>query len=265
MISIWWIAIILGIIEGLTEFLPVSSTGHLIVAGHALGFEGEFAKTFKISIQLGAILAIAVYFRTQIKDLLFRLPDDTTARTFVMGIGVAFLPAAFVGLLTHELIKSYLFNPITVGLALIAGGGAILWIEAHHVSSKIQKLEEIKLGTALWVGIAQCLALFPGVSRAGATIMGGLLLGMDRKTAAEFSFFLALPTMCAATFYDAFKNRALLNDEALWVIALGLFAAFFTALFVIALFLSFIKSHSFRLFGYYRILFGLIILVIFWP
>ncbi len=183
----------------------------------------------------------------------------------MLGIGLAFLPAAFFGLLAHGFIKEHLFTPITVGFALIVGGIVILLIEAQKKTDRITKLEEIKFGTALSVGLAQCLALFPGVSRAGATIMGGLVVGMTRKTAAEFSFFLALPTMFAATLYDAFKNRALLHDENIWIIFLGLVAAFLTALAVIALFLSFIKRHSFRLFGYYRIVFGLLILAIFWP
>jgi len=261
---VWWISILMGIIEGLTEFLPVSSTGHLIIAGHFLGFKGDFAKTFEIAIQLGAILAVVVYFWVQISDLFFRLPNDPTARTFVMAIGLAFLPAAFVGLIAHGAIKAYLFNPITVGFALVIGGIAILIIEAKKKTSHITRLEGINFKTAFYVGLAQCLALFPGVSRAGATIMGGLMVGMDRRTAAEFSFFLALPTMFAATLYDTFKNQALINDENLWVLLLGLVAAFVTAWGVIGLFLSFIKRHSFRPFGYYRILFGLLILFIFW-
>jgi undecaprenyl-diphosphatase len=254
----------MGIIEGLTEFLPVSSTGHLIIAGHFLGFTGDFAKTFEIAIQLGAILAVVVYFWVQISDLFFRLPIDPTARTFVTAIGLAFLPAAFVGLIAHGAIKVYLFNPITVGIALVIGGFAILIIESKKKTSHISQLEGINFKTAFYVGLAQCLALFPGVSRAGATIMGGLVVGMDRKTSAEFSFFLALPTMFAATLYDAFKNRALITDESLGIMLLGLGAAFVTAWGVIALFLAFIKRHSFKPFGYYRIVFGCFILFIFW-
>jgi undecaprenyl-diphosphatase len=259
-----WIPFILGVVEGLTEFLPVSSTGHLIVTGYVLGFTGDFAKTFEIVIQLGAISAVVVYFRTTLATLLRRWSDDPAVRSLVIGIGLAFLPAAMIGLLTHGMIKTYLFNPTTVALALIAGGIAILVIEGRHHTNRVTRLMEVDLRTALWVGMAQCLALFPGVSRSGATIMGGLLTGMNRQTAAEFSFFLAIPTMFAATLFDAFKNRSLLVEENLLSLAVGFTAAFITALVVIALFMTYIKRHTFRVFAYYRILFGLIVLGLFW-
>jgi undecaprenyl-diphosphatase len=263
-VGLWWLPIVLGIVEGLTEFLPVSSTGHLIVTGYALGFTGEFAKTFEIAIQLGSILAVVVYFRARLVDLARRFPTDAGVRVFVAGVALAFLPAAIVGFVAHGAIKAYLFTPKTVALALIAGGVAILLIEARPGAAGVTDLEAVGPRTALWVGLAQCLALFPGVSRAGATIMGGLVVGMDRKTASEFSFFLALPTMFAATLYDAYKNRALLAEEnAMWLV-LGLAAAFVTALAVIALFLAFIKRHTFRVFAYYRIVFGLVVLALFW-
>jgi undecaprenyl-diphosphatase len=264
MSAIWWIPAVMGIIEGLTEFLPVSSTGHLIVAGAVLGFTGDFANMFEIAIQLGAILAVVVYFRERLAGFVQRLPTDAGARTFVTGVTLAFLPSAVVGLLAHRAIKAYLFTPQTVALALIAGGVAILAIEARHRLVTITKLEAVDLRTALWVGLAQCLSLFPGVSRAGATIIGGLLVGMDRKTAAEFSFFVALPTMFAATFYDAYKSRALLVEGNLLMLGIGFAAAFVTAWAVIGLFLSFVERHTFKVFAYYRILFGLLVLAVFW-
>ena len=260
----WLVAIVLGIVEGLTEFLPVSSTGHLIVAGHVMGFTGEFAESFEIIIQLGAIVAVLIYFRERLLLLTRQFPSSPPARRLVLGIGLAFLPAAFLGLLIHELIRSYLFAPVTVGFALIVGGVAILVIESSHPRAKVRDLEEVGLKTALWVGVAQCLALFPGISRSGSTIMGAMLIGMDRKTAAEFSFFLAIPTMFAATFYDAYKNRALLLEGNLVVLIIGLAVSFLTAYVVIALFLTFIRKNTFRVFGYYRIVFGIIVLLIFW-
>lgn len=258
----WWLPIVLGIVEGLTEFLPVSSTGHLILAGAVLGFTGEFAKTFEVAIQLGAILAVVAYFWDRLLALGRRLPADAGARAVAIAVVVAFLPAAVVGFLAHGAIKAYLFTPRTVAFALIAGGFAILAIEARRAESAVSRLEGIDVRTALWVGIAQCLSLIPGVSRAGATILGGMLAGMDRKTASEFSFFLALPTMFAATLYYAYKSRALLGEENLVWLTLGFVAAFVTALAVIAVFMRFIQRHTFRVFAYYRIVVGVILLVV---
>lgn len=260
--SFWWIPIILGVVEGLTEFLPVSSTGHLIVVGHLLGFTGDFAKTFEIAIQLGSILAVAVYFRRRLFDVARRLPTDRKAQTFVVGMALAFFPAALVGLVAHGAIKEYLFTPHTVAFALIAGGVAILVIEARTTTPHVIGIESIGPRAALWVGLAQCLALFPGVSRAGATIMGGMLAGMDRPTASQFSFFVALPTMFAATIYDAYRSRALLLDQNLLSLGIGLVVAFITAWVVIAWFLSFIQRHTFTVFAYYRIVLGLLILAL---
>ncbi len=257
----WWLPVLLGVVEGLTEFLPVSSTGHLILTGAALGFTGEFAKTFEVAIQLGAILAVVVYFRERLFGLASGVSRDPSARSVVMAVIAAFLPAAAVGFLAHGAIKTYLFNTGTVAAALVAGGFAILAIEARRASGGVARLEAVDLRMALWVGVAQCFSLIPGVSRAGATIMGGLLAGMDRKTASEFSFFLALPTMFAATLYDAYKNRALLVEENMVWLALGFVAAFVTALAVIAGFMRFIQRHTFRVFAYYRIVVGLILLV----
>lgn len=258
----WWLPVLLGVIEGLTEFLPVSSTGHLILAGAALGFTGEFAKTFEVAIQLGAILAVVAYFRERLWGLASGVSGDPGARSVLLAVVVAFVPSAVLGFLAYGAIKAYLFNTSTVALALVVGGVAILAIEARRVTGGISRLEAVDRSTALWVGAAQCLSLIPGVSRAGATIMGGLLAGMDRKTASEFSFFLALPTMFAATVYDAYKNRALLVEENMVWLVLGLASAFVTALAVIAVFMRFIQRHTFRVFAYYRIALGAILLLV---
>lgn len=262
MTAIWIVAIILGVVEGMTEFLPVSSTGHLILAGYALGFTGEFAKTFKIAIQLGSILAVVVYFRRKLTDLVRTIRIDPGARRFALSVALAFLPAAVFGALAYETIKHYLFSPVTVAIALIAGGVAILAIEASGPRGTIDRLEAIDPRTAVWIGLAQCVALFPGVSRAAATIMGGLLAGLDRRTAAEFSFLLALPTLAAAVAYDAYRSRALLGEENLILLAIGLATAFGAALLVISLFLAFLKRFSFRPFAYYRIALGLVVLAL---
>jgi undecaprenyl-diphosphatase len=258
----WWLPILLGVVEGLTEFLPVSSTGHLILTGAVLGFTGEFAKTFEVAIQLGAILAVVAYFWSRLLALARGLPDDGGARAVVIAVALAFLPAATVGFLAHGAIKAYLFTPQTVALALIAGGLAILAIEARPARGAVARLEAVDARTALWVGVAQCLSLIPGVSRAGATIMGGMLAGMDRRTASEFSFFLALPTMFAATLFDAYKSRTLLVEENLVWLVLGFVSAFITALAVIAVFMRFIQRHTFRVFAYYRIVVGGILLLV---
>jgi undecaprenyl-diphosphatase len=258
----WWLPVLLGVVEGLTEFLPVSSTGHLILTGALLGFTGEFAKTFEVAIQLGAILAVVAYFRERLLRLVRGLPGDPGARSVTMAVAVAFLPAAVVGFLAHDAIKAYLFNTQTVALALIVGGLAILAIEARRTDGGVAQLESVDLRAALWVGVAQCLSLIPGVSRAGATIMGGLLAGLDRKTASEFSFFLALPTMFAATLYDGYKSRALLVEENLVWLTLGFVSAFITALLVIAGFMRFIQRHTFRPFAYYRVVVGVLLLLL---
>lgn len=257
----WWLPLLLGVVEGLTEFLPVSSTGHLILTATALGFTGEFAKTFQVAIQLGAILAVVAYFRDRLFGLVRGLPIDSGARSTGLAVVVAVLPAGVVGFLGHDAIKTYLFNTETVALALVTGGLAILAIEARRATDTIVRLEAIDLRAALWVGVAQCFSLIPGVSRAGATIMGGLLAGMDRKTASEFSFFLAVPTMFAATLYDGYTSRALLVEENTVWLAIGFASAFATALAVIAGFMRFIQRHTFRVFAYYRIVVGMILLL----
>ncbi len=283
------LAIILGIVEGLTEYLPVSSTGHLILVGHALGFTGETASSVEISIQLGAIFAVIVYEWAKIRalaegawreqgDLRAWLigpnrsePRDVLTRSFalhpnlwfLMGVGLAFLPAALVGVVAHGWIKEHLFTPRIVALSSILGGLVIIAVEAMKRPPAIKELPQVTPLTALWVGIAQCASLIPGVSRSGATIIGGLLLGMDRKVATEYSFFLALPTLIAATVYQFLKSRAAMSGADLVALGIGLVVSFLTAWAVIALFLSFVKRHTLRAFAYYRILLGLLVLYVF--
>jgi undecaprenyl-diphosphatase len=257
-----WTVIILGIVEGLTEFLPVSSTGHLILAGYALHFTGEEATGFEIIIQLGAILSVVVYFRRRLWDLLRQLPRDPASQRLALALAVAFVPAAILGLGLHKWIEKHLFGPVTVSWALIVGGVVILLVEHNIKRRQIQGLNQINLRQAWWVGIAQCLAMFPGVSRSGATIIGGLLAGMDRTTATEFSFLLAIPTMLAATGYKIVKTHDVLLQADPLLLPLGLAVAFITGWAVVAGFLAFVRSHTFKAFAYYRIALGLIILAI---
>lgn len=256
--------LILGIVEGITEFIPVSSTGHLILAGDILGFDDEKAKVFEVFIQLGAILSVVWLYRERILVVLKGLPTRKEDRSLAMNIMMAFLPAAFLGLLTHKAIKTYLFNPITVAGALIVGGVVILLIEKMDHRAHVKEVDGITLKQALGVGFAQCLALFPGVSRSGATIMGGLVIGFDRAVAVEFSFFLAIPTMFAATGYDLLKNLHALSAADIPLFAVGFITAFFSALVVVRVFLGYVSKHDFSWFAYYRIVFGLIVLASYW-
>ncbi len=289
------LAIILGVVEGLTEFLPVSSTGHLILVAHYLGFTGDVAVSVEISIQLGSILAIVAYERAKLfslvtgaareqaalrrlirgdgqpatapqvgrwRDLLQHSISDHRNLWFLVGLVVAFVPAAVVGLLIHGWIKAHLFTPYTVAGALIVGGVVILIVETWSCTPRVRELNQVGLWTALAVGIAQCFSLFPGVSRSGATIVGGLLAGMERKVATEFSFFLALPTMIAATTYQIMTSRSLWSTDDALALLLGLVVAFLVAWAVIAALLSFVKRHTLKVFGYYRILLGVLVLVV---
>lgn len=256
-------AIVLGIVEGLTEFLPVSSTGHLIVAGDLLGFTGENAKTFEIFIQLGSILGVVWLYRHKMTQVALTL-DQPVTRRFVQNLFIAFLPAAVIGLLFHNAIKVYLFNPVSVAGALIVGGVLILLIERRAAAPRIHSVDDIRPLDALKVGLAQCCALYPGVSRSGATIMGGLLGGLSRTAATEFSFFLAIPTMFAATLYELYQSRDLLHAEDTLIFAAGFIAAFLTAMAVVRLFLAYVARHDFSAFAYYRIGFGLLVLTYFW-
>ena len=256
-------AVLLGLIEGLTEFLPVSSTGHLIIAEDLMNFTGERAKTFAIFIQLGAVLGIAWLYRTKIFSVLGSLHQAPSQR-FVLNLLIAFIPAAVVGLLFHKTIKAYLFNPVSVACALIVGGIVILIIERKMYKPRIMSVEEMRPLDAFKVGVAQMLALFPGVSRSGATIMGGLVSGLSRTTATEFSFFLAMPTMFAATLYELYKSRDLLQIEDGGLFAAGFLSAFVTALVVVKLFLGYVSRHDFTIFAYYRIVLGALVLFYFW-
>jgi len=248
--------VIMGIVEGITEFLPISSTGHLIITGELLSFTGEKAKLFEIFIQLGAILAVLWAYRQKIFSLIAKFPNDRRARSFGINLMVAFLPAAFIGLLLHKIIKQYLFSPPTVAVALVIGGIIILFIERQKPSNKIEEVEDITFKVALSIGIAQVLALFPGVSRSGATIMGGLLAGLSRKASTEFSFFLAIPTMLAATVFELAKNYKMLSFCDFEMLAAGFITAFLSALWVVNWLIKFVSRHDFKPFAYYRILFG---------
>lgn len=263
-IHILFKGLILGLVEGITEFIPVSSTGHLILAGDLLGFDDDRAKVFEVFIQLGAILSVVWLYRERLLGVIRALSSRYEARRFTLNIFVAFLPAAVIGLLAHHAIKQYLFNPITVAAALVTGGVAILLIERMKHSTHVKSTDDVTLRQAVGIGLAQCLALFPGVSRSGATIMGGLVIGLERNVAAEFSFFLAIPTMFAATGYDLLKSLKFLSMQDLPLFAVGFITAFFSALVVIKAFIGFISRHNFSSFAYYRIVFGLAILGFYW-
>ncbi|HRE17044.1 MAG TPA: undecaprenyl-diphosphate phosphatase [Rhodocyclaceae bacterium] len=254
-------ALILGIIEGLTEFLPISSTGHLIIAGSLLGYTDDQSKVFKIVIQLGAILAVCWDFRERIGKVARGITHDPVQQRFAALLFVGFLPAAVLGLLFHSTIKTYLFNPLTVAGALIVGGLLILYIERRAYHPHIEGVDNLRWQDALKVGFAQALAMFPGVSRSGATIMGGLVFGLSRKTATEFSFFLAIPTMFAATLYDVAKSWKLLHIQDLPVFAVGFVAAFVAAMLTVKALLRYVANHDFTLFAWYRIVFGIIVLL----
>ncbi len=254
-------ALILGIVEGLTEFLPISSTGHLIVVGDLLDFNDEKGKVFTIAIQLGAILAVCWEYRTKIYDVVVGIGADKAANRFVLNLLIAFMPAAILGLLFIDIIKQYLFNPLSVATALVVGGILILWAERRDHVIEAEQVDDMSWKHALKVGCAQCLALIPGTSRSGATIIGGLLFGLSRKAATEFSFFLAIPIMFAATFYDVYKNRDILEYSDFSMFAVGFIAAFFSALLAVRALIRFISNHDFTVFAWYRIVFGIIILV----
>ncbi len=253
-------ALILGLVEGITEFLPVSSTGHLILTGEALGFVGERAKVFEIFIQLGAILAVLWIYRATFTRVALRFTRDADARRLLVNLIVAFLPAAVVGLLAHRWIKAHLFGPVTVGAALIAGGVAILLVERLHQRATVERVDQLKTSTALGIGLAQVLSLVPGVSRSGATIMGGLALGLSRPAATEFSFFLAAPVMVAATLFDLLTSRDALTRADAPLFAVGFVAAFVSAVVVVRLFLRYVGRHTFAGFAWYRIALGIAVL-----
>ena len=255
--SDWLIAVLLGIIEGLTEFLPVSSTGHLILAGELVGFTDNSSIAFKIAIQLGAILAVLLVYWQRFWAVgtgLLKLQRGPIA--FTRNILLGFVPALLIGVVAYDAIRAAMQTPEIVAIALIVGGIIILLLERMVKNVRFHSVEDIPFGTALSIGLIQCTAMLPGVSRSGATIMGGLMMGVERKTAAEFSFFLAVPTMMAATVYALWKDRALLSADDLDMIAIGFTAAFVVAVIVVKAFVALVGRYGFAPFAYYRIIVG---------
>lgn len=257
-------ALIMGLVEGFTEFLPISSTGHLILAGSLLDFTGDKIKVFEIVIQAGAIFAVCLEYRQRIASVLSGLFSDAKAQKFAINLVVAFLPAAVLGLLFGKAIKASLFKPVPVALAFIIGGFVILWVERRNrvnpVAVRIISVDEMSALDAFKVGCAQAFALVPGTSRSGATIIGGMLFGLSRKAATEFSFFLAIPTLLGATVYSIYKERALLSLADVPLFGIGTVAAFVSAFLCVRWLLRYISSHDFTAFAWYRIAFGLVIL-----
>ena len=258
-------AIIMGLVEGFTEFLPISSTGHLILAGSLLNFTGEKVKVFEIAIQAGAMLAVIWEYRARIARVLGGLFTERRQQKFVINLVIAFLPAALLGLVFSRAIKDELFKPVPVAMAFIVGAFVILYAERRHKNlpqaARIETVDDMTVLDALKVGCAQAFALIPGTSRSGATIIGGMLFGLSRKAATEFSFFLAMPTMLGATVYSVYKERALLSAADLPLFGLGFFSAFLAAFLCVRWLLRYISSHDFTIFAWYRIVFGILVLV----
>jgi len=253
-------ALLLGLVEGFTEFLPVSSTGHLIIASQLIAFDGESSKVFIITIQLGAILAVCWEYRARLAHTITGLPHDPAARRFALNLLIAFMPAAVLGLLFHRAIKELLFSPLPVAIALIAGGVLILWLERRPRVVRVERVEDMRWHDALKVGFAQSLALIPGTSRSGATIIGGLYFGLSRTAATQFSFFLAIPTMFAAVSYDLYRSWDLLRFDDLSLFAVGFVASFVSAFVAVRALLYYISRHDFTVFAWYRIIFGCLVL-----
>ena len=254
-------ALILGLVEGLTEFLPVSSTGHLILVGDLLNFNDEKGKLFEIVIQVGAILAVCWEYRSKIVSVIIGLPTQRAAQKFTLNLAIAFIPLASLGLLFGKTIKALLFKPVPVALAFIIGALIIIWAEKREHKIRVQEVEDLSPLDALKLGFAQAFALIPGTSRSGATIIGGLLFGLSRKAATEFSFFLAIPTLIIASLYDLYKHRELLDvavDAPYF--AVGLVASFISALLAVRGLLRYISHHDFIAFAWYRIVFGILVL-----
>jgi undecaprenyl-diphosphatase len=254
-------AFILGIVEGLTEFLPISSTGHLILVGDLLDFNDETGKVFEIVIQFGAILAVVWEYRSRLWETIASCPTSRKAQRFLLNVAVAFLPLAILGFLFHKTIKAHLFNPVSVATAFIIGGLIIFWAEKRAHRIRVPSVDDMSLKDALLLGLIQAFALIPGTSRSGATIIGGLLMGLSRKAATEFSFFLAIPTLGIATIYQVYKEWATIQntDLSMWVV--GFISAFVSAFLCIRWLLRYITTHNFLIFAWYRIVFGLIVLI----
>lgn len=249
-------ALLLGLLEGLTEFIPVSSTGHILLAGHFLGFEST-GKAFEVLIQLGAILAILTVYAGRLLNIALDFPDEPKVRRFVLGVLVAFLPAAIIGAIAHDFIKTVLFEtPKLICIMLILGGFVLLAVDRMKLTPKYTDIMDFPLSLCLKIGFFQCLAMIPGTSRSGATIVGALLLGTDKRSAAEFSFFLAMPTMAGAFALDLFKNRNALSAADLPIIGVGFVAAFITALFVVKSLLAYVSRRGFSLFAWWRLIVG---------
>ena len=261
-------AAILGLVEGLTEFLPISSTGHLILAGSLLGWHDDKAKVFDVAIQTGAMAAVIWYYRARIGRIVGGLGTDPVARRFAINVVIAFLPAAVLGVLFGKYIKSVLFEPVPVALAFIVGGIVILWVEARQKRStqppRIDDVDALSVADAIKLGCAQAFALIPGTSRSGATIIGGMLFGLSRRAATEFSFFLAIPTLIGAGAYQTFKYRDLLSVADVPLFGVGLVVSFFSALACVHWLIRYVSRHDFVPFAWYRIVFGLVVLVTAW-
>ncbi|HSW16010.1 MAG TPA: undecaprenyl-diphosphate phosphatase [Ramlibacter sp.] len=258
-------AALMGIVEGLTEFLPISSTGHLILAGALLGFDDDKAKVFEIAIQTGAILAVIIVYWRKISSTVAALPTQRQAQRFALNVLIAFVPAVILGLLLGKAIKANLFTPAVVATAFIVGGFIILWAEKREQSlARIHDVDEMSPMDALKVGLVQCLAMIPGTSRSGATIIGGMLLGLSRRAATDFSFYLAIPTLIGAGAYSLYKDRALLSVADAPMFAFGLVFSFVSAWICVRWLLRYIASHSFVPFAYYRIVFGVVVLLTSW-
>lgn len=268
-------AALLGIVEGLTEFLPISSTGHLILAGSLLNFTGDIAKTFDIAIQTGAMFAVMWEYRSRLNQTLRGLGNEAAAQRFALNVSIAFVPAVIFGLLFGKMIKEHLFHPVPVAIAFVLGGIIILWVEARHKraygsldlqgqrKARVETVDDMSWRDALKVGLVQCAALIPGTSRSGATIIGGMLFGLSRKAATEFSFYLAIPTLIGAGAYSLYKQRDLLAVADIPVFLVGAVFAFVSALVCIRWLIRYVATHDFTVFAWYRIVFGLIVLLTF--
>ncbi len=258
-------AAIMGVVEGLTEFLPVSSTGHLILAGSLLGFTDDKSKVFEIAIQTGAIFAVMLVYWQRLRDTVTQLGSSRRAQRFVVNVAIAFLPAVVLGLLFGKAIKAHLFTPAVVASTFILGGFVILWAERRTATTvRVNEVDDMSPLDALKVGLAQCLALVPGTSRSGATIIGGMLFGLSRKAATDFSFFLAMPTLIGAGAYSLFKERALLSVADIPMFGVGLLFSFISAWLCVRWLLRYISTHNFVPFAWYRIVFGVVVLVTAW-
>ena len=250
------VSLFLGALEGLTEFIPVSSTGHLLLAGHFLGFESA-GKTFEVVIQLGSVLAILTIYAGKLWSVFRNAPDDPQARRFIMSVLIAFMPAVVIGVMAHDFIKTVLFEtPMLIAIMLIIGGVILLWVDKLKLSPKYNDAMHFPLGMSLIIGFVQCLAMIPGVSRSGSTIVGALLMGADKRAAAEFSFFLSMPTMAGAFAYDLYKNRDVLDAGALNEIAIGFVVAFVVAVLVVKGLLGYVSKNGYALFGWWRLIVG---------